>query len=59
MVRLLTGGAMFGASLAHDALCGNVPPVDSPLLGFLAMMQLSWYAFPSVLSMSIACLGWI
>ncbi len=44
IMRLLTGGAMFGASLAYDALCGDVPPVDSPLLGFLSMMQLTWYA---------------
>ncbi len=42
MVRLLTGGAVFGVSLAYDALCGAVPPVDSPLLGFLSMMKLTW-----------------
>lgn len=43
MVRLLTGGAVFGAPLAYDAKAGSVPPVDSPLLPMLSMtMQLSW-----------------
>mmetsp|Transcript_14992 Transcript_14992/g.45253 ORF Transcript_14992/g.45253 Transcript_14992/m.45253 type:complete len:405 (+) Transcript_14992:147-1361(+) len=43
MVRLLTGGAVFGAPLAYDAAAGTVPPTDSPLLATLrAFMQLSW-----------------
>jgi hypothetical protein len=41
-VRLLTGGAVFGAPLAYDVLCGSVPPADSPLLGMLAMLQMTW-----------------
>lgn len=47
MVRLLTGGAVFGAPLAYDAAAGTVPPTDSPLLATLrAFMQLSWCASP-------------
>lgn len=41
-VRLLTGGAVMGAPLAYDVLCGSVPPADSPLLGMLAMLQMTW-----------------
>jgi hypothetical protein len=41
-VRLLTGGAVLGAPLAYDGLCGSVPAADSPLLGMLVMLQMTW-----------------
>ena len=41
-VRLLSGGAVRGAPLAYDVLCGTVPAADSPLLGMLAMLQMTW-----------------
>lgn len=44
IVRVLTGGRVRSAPLLFDALCGTVPPVDSPLLPVLQMMtQLTWF----------------
>ncbi|KAI3427229.1 hypothetical protein D9Q98_007164 [Chlorella vulgaris] len=43
-VRVLTGGVVRNAPIIFDAVVGQVPPVESPLLGLLAlMMQLSWH----------------
>ena len=43
LVRALTGGAVRGAPLLYDALCGRVPPQDAPmLLMFMLMTRISW-----------------
>ncbi|EFN56517.1 expressed protein [Chlorella variabilis] len=44
VVRVLTGGAVRGAPLIFDALVGQVPVADSPLLALLELtMQMSWH----------------
>ena len=44
-VRVLTNGAVRGAPLAFDALCGHAAPQDPPLLlMFMLMTGLSWCA---------------
>ena len=44
-VRVLTNGAVRGAPLTFDALCGHAAPQDPPLLlMFMLMTGMSWRA---------------
>ena len=43
LVRVLTGGIVRSAPLIYDALCGDYPDVDPPMLMMLPLlMQKTW-----------------
>ena len=48
LVRVLTGGLVRSAPLIYDALCGEYPPIDPPMLMMLPLlMQKTWYGAAS------------